>query len=94
YLARPEVMEKHEITRTISVRTPRLYRNALGYRYSQPRKGQYSDGHEREDVVYWRDKVYIPAIKKLEEDMRNWNRDDFEEYRPHRLGKRVITSFH
>lgn len=93
YLARPEVMEKHGITKTISVRTARRYLNALGYRYSQPRKGQYNDGHERADVVYSRDKVYIPAIKKLEERMHHW-RDDRPEYGPHPKGKRVIAWYH
>ncbi|KAJ6561739.1 hypothetical protein B0H19DRAFT_1068478 [Mycena capillaripes] len=39
YLARPEVMEKHGITKTITVRTARRYLNILGYRYSQPQKG-------------------------------------------------------
>ncbi len=31
-----------------------------GYRWQEPKKGQYADGHERPDVVWERDKVFIP----------------------------------
>ncbi|KAJ7099117.1 hypothetical protein C8R44DRAFT_888573 [Mycena epipterygia] len=94
YLARPEVMEKHGITKTISIRTARRYLNVLGYCYGQPRKGQYTDGHERPDVVYERDKVYIPAIQRFERRMHRWSKDNLPEYGPHLPGKRVITWNH
>ncbi|KAJ7658886.1 hypothetical protein B0H17DRAFT_1213092 [Mycena rosella] len=94
YLARPEVMEKHGITKTISIRTARRYLNALGYRYHQPKKGQYSDGHERPDVVYERDKVYIPAIRSLERRMHRWSKDNEPEYGPRMPGRRVILWNH
>jgi hypothetical protein len=45
YLGCPDVMEKHGITKSISVRTARRYLNLLGYRYTMPQKGQYCDGH-------------------------------------------------
>ncbi|KAJ3804792.1 hypothetical protein F5876DRAFT_24409, partial [Lentinula aff. lateritia] len=60
YLARPDVMERHSIDKRISVRTARRYLNTLNYRFEQPKKGQYKDGHERPDVVKDRDKRFIP----------------------------------
>ncbi|KAJ7353102.1 hypothetical protein DFH08DRAFT_956188 [Mycena albidolilacea] len=92
--SRPEIMEKHGITRVISVHTARRYLRALGYRYMEPKKGQYTDGHEREDVVHERDNVYIPKIKSLEARMHHWDRDGCPEFRPHPKGKRVVVWYH
>ncbi|KAJ7676450.1 hypothetical protein B0H17DRAFT_910507, partial [Mycena rosella] len=94
YLSQPEVMAKHGITKKISVRTARRYLHALGYRFSEAKKGQYSDGHEREDVVCERDTKYIPAIKRLERQMQRFDRDGKEEFGPHREGKQVIVWYH
>lgn len=94
FLAWLEVMEKHGITKTITVRTAHRYLNMLGYRYSQPKKGTYMDGHERPDVVYERDNVYIPAIKKLKAHQHHWDIDNLPEYSPHLPGKRVIVWHH
>jgi hypothetical protein len=91
YLSQPEVMEKHGITKQISVSTARCYLHALGYRFSHPKTGQYSDGHERQDIVFERDKKYIPAIKKLEAQMQHWDRDGRTEFGPPPAGKRVIV---
>ncbi|EJD42266.1 hypothetical protein AURDEDRAFT_138271 [Auricularia subglabra TFB-10046 SS5] len=55
YLSRPEVKAKHGISKTVSER----------YRYRFKASGQYEDGHERKDVVWYRAKIYIPAIKSL-----------------------------
>ncbi|KAJ7933624.1 hypothetical protein B0H13DRAFT_1592199, partial [Mycena leptocephala] len=82
YLGRPEVMEKHGITKTITVHTARRYLKLLGYRYTMPQKGQY------------RDKVYIPVIKKLEARMHRWSTDGLPEFGPHLPSKRVITWHH
>ncbi|KAJ7080900.1 hypothetical protein B0H15DRAFT_748478, partial [Mycena belliarum] len=94
YLVRPEVVAKHGITRTISVRTARRYLRAMGYRFTEPKKGQYSDGHEREDVVYERNMKYIPAIKKLQQRMRHWDKDNRPENGPALPGKQVVIWYH
>ncbi|KAJ7351591.1 hypothetical protein DFH08DRAFT_806310 [Mycena albidolilacea] len=52
YLGRPDVMEKHGITKSITVWTARRYLSLLGYQYMMLQKGQYCDGHEQPDVVY------------------------------------------
>ncbi len=46
-----------------------------GYRYNERRKGIYYDGHERSDVVEYREKwlkrmfVYKKHMRKFDEDM-------------------------
>ncbi|KAJ7210178.1 hypothetical protein GGX14DRAFT_626618 [Mycena pura] len=97
FLARPEVMEKHGITKTISVRTARRYLRALGYRFTAPNKGQYADGHEREDVVYERDVKYIPAYKQFQKRALRYGRNGLVEYGPCEktgVGRRVIFWYH
>lgn len=65
YLNRPDVKAKHGISKTISERTARRWLRTLGYRYRYETHGQYVDGHERRDVVWYRAKVYIPALKSV-----------------------------
>jgi len=38
----------------------------LGFFKSEVKKGVYVDGHERKDVVQYRQKVFLPLMLKLE----------------------------
>jgi len=60
FLAREDVQSKHGIEKQISERTAQRYLNTLRYHWSTPKKGQYADGHERDDVVYYREQVFLP----------------------------------
>jgi hypothetical protein len=60
---------KHGIEKPISERTARRYLNRLGYRWSTPKKGQYADGHEREDVVNYREQVFLPKWCQIQHRM-------------------------
>jgi hypothetical protein len=55
--------------RPISERTARRWLIKLGWRKTVIRKGVYMDGHEREDVVKYRNEVYLPAMAKFEDRM-------------------------
>jgi hypothetical protein len=90
FLSWEEVKQKHGITKAISKRTVRRYLNALGYRFHTAKKGQYADGHEREDVVYYRDHTFLPQWKALEARMENWSKENEKEYGPRPDGKTVI----
>jgi hypothetical protein len=85
---------RHGIDKKISLRTAQRYLNALGYRYKAPAKGQYVDGHEREDVVFYRDQVFLPQWRRISERMFNWAEGDLPEFGPPVSGRRVITWFH
>ncbi|KAJ7075762.1 hypothetical protein C8R43DRAFT_1092969 [Mycena crocata] len=67
YLSREDVMDKHGLDKKISVRTARRYLNELGYRFKSEKKGQYSDGHKRDDVVYYREEIYLPTLKGFQD---------------------------
>ena len=66
YLRRPDVKLKHGIDGDVGETTAHQYLHELGYHFSHAKKGQYSDGHERADVVYYRDHVYLPSIAKFQ----------------------------
>jgi hypothetical protein len=56
YVATPEVQEKLGTkARGISVRTARRWLHKLSWRYGRKKNGMYIDGHERKDVVEYRD---------------------------------------
>ena len=50
----------------LSERTARRWLIKLGWRRTVVRKGVYMDGHEREDVVKYRQEVFLPVMKKFE----------------------------
>jgi transposase len=93
FLARPDIKEKHGITKNISQSTARRYLKTLGYRFMAPRKGQYADGHEREDVVWYRDHRFLPAWHEIQDRMHTWTKDNLPEVVTTN-GKRVIVWFH
>ena len=88
-----DVKEKYGIERDISHKTACWYLQALGYRYQSTPKGQYVDGHEREDVVNYQKQVFLLKWKKFMDCMVVWDKD-LKEHLPSREGKRVIAWFH
>ncbi|KAF9479060.1 hypothetical protein BDN70DRAFT_859047 [Pholiota conissans] len=85
---------RHGIDKKITLRTAQRYLNALSYRFRAPLKGQYVDGHEREDVVFYREQTFLPQWRQLSERMFNWAEGDLPEFGPHPSGRRVIAWFH
>jgi hypothetical protein len=53
FLACPDIKEKHGITKNISEQTACRYLKILDYRFMAAKKGQYADGHEQADVVWY-----------------------------------------
>ncbi|KAA8893849.1 hypothetical protein FN846DRAFT_787332, partial [Sphaerosporella brunnea] len=53
-------------------RTARRWFVKLGWIYGRNKKG-YCDGHERKDVVEYRDKVFCPRMKVIYETLREYN---------------------
>jgi hypothetical protein len=96
FLHIPEIKEKYGIERDISHKTATRYLQALGYRYQLAPKGQYVDGHEREDVVTYRKEVFLPKWKMFTTCMAVWDRDLQEHLPmlPSGQEKRVIAWFH
>ncbi|KAJ7211410.1 hypothetical protein GGX14DRAFT_331658, partial [Mycena pura] len=93
YLNDPLVQAEHNIDKSVSLTTARRYFNELGYRFTSPKKGQYVDGHEREDVVYYRDHIYLPRLAELQKRIVVFDDNgDPQEYTG--TGRRVIIWYH
>jgi len=93
FLHRTDTKEKYGIEWDISHKTACWYLQALGYRYQSMPKGQYVDGHERDDVVAYQKKVFLPKWKEIMDWMAVWDKD-LKEHLPSGEGKRVIAWFH
>jgi transposase len=64
----------------------------LGYRWASPKKGQYADGHERADVVWYHDQKFLPQWREIRSRMKTWTNNNIPEYSPE--GRRMIAWFH
>ena len=71
-----DVQKQYSFTKPISLATAKLWMSLLGYRWTKELKGQYQDGHERADMVEYRQKVFLCAWVKFEEHMHIWTNDD------------------
>ncbi|KAI6167333.1 hypothetical protein EDD17DRAFT_1539942 [Pisolithus thermaeus] len=57
----PENQAHLGFSESISLKTAQRWMKRLGYRWKKEPKGQYSDGHEQSDVVYYRQNVFLPG---------------------------------
>lgn len=62
---------------TISVRTARRWLDEFGFKYSEVKKGLYMDGHERADVVAYREE-FLKRMALFEKQMPTFSGDDME----------------
>ncbi|OAX31798.1 hypothetical protein K503DRAFT_787611 [Rhizopogon vinicolor AM-OR11-026] len=76
YLKRPEVRGCHGLKKTVSLATAQWWMLKLDYRWREEKKGQYVDGHERDDVVTYHQNVFLPLWKSFAYRLRNWREDD------------------
>jgi hypothetical protein len=56
-----------KVGRGISLRTARRWLHREGFRYTQHKKALYYDGHDRPDVLQYRQDVFLPQMKKFRE---------------------------
>ena len=69
--------------------------HTMGYQWSKDLKGQYVDGHEREDVVEYCQKEFLPKFKEIEKRMREWAADNKEMVNAAwSAGRRIVVWFH
>lgn len=55
FMANPEVLLEYSLKKPIGLSTAQTWMHALDYRWTKAPSGQYIDGHERADVVDYRD---------------------------------------
>jgi hypothetical protein len=82
YFQQDDVRQRHGFT--ISLATARRWMKRMGMRWAKTPKGQYVDGHERPDVVDYRQNTYIPRRLGSHLPSRTWNEET--------IGDRIIPS--
>ncbi|KAF9506364.1 hypothetical protein BS47DRAFT_1374139 [Hydnum rufescens UP504] len=67
YLDTPEVKSRFGLTKTISLRTAQQWMKVMQYRWQKQPQGQYVDGHERVDVIAYRQMIF-PSLREWDSD--------------------------
>ncbi|PBK91168.1 hypothetical protein ARMGADRAFT_857619, partial [Armillaria gallica] len=78
YLAQPSIQARLRTKKTISLRTAQNWMHRMQYRWKKEPKGMYSDGHERDDVVDYRQKKFLPQWALLDLWCRWWDKNGEE----------------
>jgi len=66
----------------------------MGYHWGCDPKGQYVDGHEHEDVVDYRQKVFLPKMAELVKQTTLWGSKDGPSVDPEPGVHHVIIWYH
>ncbi len=91
YMARNEVRKRYRMKKGITERTARNWLYRLGYRWTLEPSGQYVDGHERDDVVKYRQDVFLPRWMAFEPRLRIWSLDGKDEDTSTRPTSRILV---
>jgi hypothetical protein len=84
------------LSKGISERTARRWLIKFGWRRTVVRKGVYMDGHERIDVVEYRNNIFLPAIAQFETLMAKHEGPELKKIMPE-IGegqRRIIIQYH
>ncbi|KAJ7474637.1 hypothetical protein B0H11DRAFT_2429057 [Mycena galericulata] len=74
-MASDEMKTRFNLKHGISLRTAQRWMRRMEYRWKSEPKGMYSDGHEREDVVAYRQNVFLPRWESYLAGTRKWTRE-------------------
>ncbi|KAH8825979.1 hypothetical protein DL96DRAFT_1466400, partial [Flagelloscypha sp. PMI_526] len=94
YCAQPEVLEQLGCKKTISLSTAQKWMQQMDYRWMKTPKGQYVDGHEREDVVHFRQNKFLPALQSLRSRMQQFASEDGASTEPPTSVRPVVVWYH
>ncbi|KAF9511790.1 hypothetical protein BS47DRAFT_1363556 [Hydnum rufescens UP504] len=73
YLDTPEIKTRLGLERSISLKTASRWMQLMQYRWGKEPKGQYVDGHERDDVVTYRQSTFLPAWAAVDAKTRKFD---------------------
>jgi hypothetical protein len=97
YVKKPDVLARLKLQKTISLATAQRWMKHVGYRWSKTPTGQFVDGHERCDVVEYRQLVFLPVWAELLSRTRIYAADGKECQEPmaaHGVTRRVVIWNH
>jgi len=72
FLRDPKNKECLKVPGSISLKTAHHWMKRMGWQWKWEAKGQYVDGHKHEDVVTYRQNIFLPAWSNLQPQMRKW----------------------
>ncbi|KAG2073868.1 hypothetical protein BDR04DRAFT_1009393, partial [Suillus decipiens] len=73
YLSIQENQTRLGFKKSISIKTAQQWMGRLGFQWQKEPTGQYSDGHECDDVVYYHQNVFLPSWNQYESRMQKWD---------------------
>jgi len=68
----PKMLRRLDRKKPVSLTTAQRWLKRHEYRWTKNPSGQFVDGHERADVVHYRQTVFLLSILKLEGETRKW----------------------
>src|ERR1700720_2373183 len=63
-----------KVGKGISISTTRRWMERQGFRYTKYKKALYFDGHERPDVVYYRQHIFLPLMAEYRSHLMEYRR--------------------
>jgi hypothetical protein len=92
FTAQPTIQEEWGLTSAVSQTTARRWLHVLEYRWGREPTGMYIDGHERPDVVEYRQKKFLRAWKEFELRMESFAAFEITHMDP--IIRRIVAWFH
>ncbi|TFK83979.1 hypothetical protein K466DRAFT_497444 [Polyporus arcularius HHB13444] len=75
FMADPANMVRYGLTKAVCLSTAQSWMHALEYRWTKVPSGQFVDGHERVDVVNYRQSRFLPEMARSDPHARQWDRE-------------------
>ncbi|KAI5886533.1 uncharacterized protein SCHCODRAFT_02466022, partial [Schizophyllum commune H4-8] len=94
YIDCPDVRSRYGIHKGISLATAGEWLWRMGYRWRRTRCGQYVDGHERRNVVWYCQKEFLPAITEAEHQTCTWILTHLDTLGPLPRNRLLVIRFH
>jgi len=73
FLDTPEMQEQTGLTKRIHLTTAQRWMKKLDYHWQRDPKGQFVDGHKREDIVNYCQRVFLPSWSNIKAKTRDWS---------------------
>ena len=94
YMNTEEVKNTYRLRTGISLATAKHWMHHLGYQWGKTPTGQYVNGHERKDVVKYRNDVFIPSWLQLQGQMHAWEGENLTIDHISESGRQVVVWHH
>ncbi|KAJ7200600.1 hypothetical protein GGX14DRAFT_400597 [Mycena pura] len=79
YMGSEDMKKRLNLKHGISLRTAERWMKRMEYRWTSAPKGMYKDGHERADVVDYRQNKFLPQWEEYSKRTRRWTKQGGEE---------------